>query len=118
VHLHGKDGGAVADMAVGDVRLDRNHGHAAGRSDIRCLCGAAATTRGEPFLNTRKRYAAQVSRAVKPKCADRSQDGQSRARHGRSLRGNILKYMYQLRVKPGLRNATEMLLRRSKGGID
>src|SRR6266849_10378266 len=29
--LHGKDGGAVADMAVGDLRLNRNHGHAVGR---------------------------------------------------------------------------------------
>ncbi len=36
VHLHGKDGGAVADMAVGDLRLNRNHGHAVGRRNIRC----------------------------------------------------------------------------------
>jgi hypothetical protein len=79
---------------------------------------AAGTTRGEPFLNTRKRDAAQVLRAVKPKCADRLQDGQSRAGHGRSLRGNILKYINQLRVKPCLCNATEMLLRCSKNGID
>src|SRR5258708_27588450 len=28
VHLHGKHGGAVADMAEGDLRLNRNHGHA------------------------------------------------------------------------------------------
>jgi hypothetical protein len=37
VHLHGKDGGAVADMAVGDLRLNRNDGHAVGRSNIRFL---------------------------------------------------------------------------------
>jgi hypothetical protein len=82
------------------------------------FAGPAGTTRGEPFLNTCKRDAAQVSRAVKPKCADRLSDGQSGIRQGRSLRGNILKSMHQLRVKPFLCNATKMLLRRSKGCID
>ena len=35
VHLHGKNGGAVADMAVGDLRLYRNHVHAMSSGDIR-----------------------------------------------------------------------------------
>jgi hypothetical protein len=30
VHLHRKHRGAVADMAVGDLRLDRNHVHGIG----------------------------------------------------------------------------------------
>ena len=33
-HLHGKDGGAVADMAEGDLRLDRNNRHALQRSAV------------------------------------------------------------------------------------
>ncbi len=37
VHLQGKHGGAVADMAVGDLRLNGDDGHAVGRSNIRCL---------------------------------------------------------------------------------
>ena len=74
VHLHRKHRGAVADMAEGDLRLDGDDGHAVGRSNIRCLCAAAGTTRGyQPKCRsiTRWSIACPGSRLAPPPCPNR-----------------------------------------------